>query len=785
MRKISKLISILMIATVLPGVLLVFAGPPSTPHNANSMWIEPVQLAFNTATTNVGFTFNVTVYANITSVPGAHGIGGWQFKLLYNTSQLNATERTWYANLTAGKSDIFWDIPTTRPAPVFDHAEGSVLAGEVWAGNPTTGPFAYTPRMGGLAIVEFQIIAAPPNGGNLTSLLDISTGFTTEDTYILDYDSLDDIGETVYNANFEYSSSQVTPPPVPPPFLAVDPASGTYGASVNVTGLHFNENIYIKSLSAAWYIVNASLKLHYDHMPNILAVRSVTFNTTAWNVAATFDNTTYGALGIYVETDAVSPPLNGDALVATLKFEIIYQGVSPESNTVPLTFSDVALSNSTTSIPTDPPVTGSITVLGLAPPVPMGATLYIDPSNITDPTLVPSTTFYVNIVVTNVTDLKACELNLTYDSGVLSGIGVVVQRVQGQIPRVDIILSDTGFIWVKLNYSSPFSTSTPIPLVSILFHVEALGATLLHLHDTQLLDHSGNPITHQEVDGFFMSIIRHVVVTNVVPSRSWALAGWPVDINVTVKNLGNVSETFNVNATYDSNLIGTAAVVNLPPNNETTITIPWNTSGVPEGNYTMTGAVSAVPFEFNMTNKVYVDGIVQILTTIHDVAITDVSPARNWVYEGNLININVTVKNVGTVTESFNVTAQCDSILVGTAPVVGLAPDAELTLTLVWNTTFVTPCHNYTVSGQASIVPFEFNTTNNIYTDGTITVRIVGDVNGDGKVDIQDILVVAKAFGSSPGDPRWNPYADINNDNTVNIKDILLVAKNFGKTCSP
>jgi Ca2+-binding EF-hand superfamily protein len=69
--------------------------------------------------------------------------------------------------------------------------------------------------------------------------------------------------------------------------------------------------------------------------------------------------------------------------------------------------------------------------------------------------------------------------------------------------------------------------------------------------------------------------------------------------------------------------------------------------------------------------------------------------------------------------------------------------------------------------------------------DGTIEIRILGDVDGNGKVNIQDIAAAARAFGSSPGKQRWNPYADVNDDNTVNIKDMLFVAKNFNKKWPP
>jgi len=57
---------------------------------------------------------------------------------------------------------------------------------------------------------------------------------------------------------------------------------------------------------------------------------------------------------------------------------------------------------------------------------------------------------------------------------------------------------------------------------------------------------------------------------------------------------------------------------------------------------------------------------------------------------------------------------------------------------------------------------------------------IIGDVNGDGVVDICDIVIVAIAFGSKPGSPKWNPDADLNDDETVDIEDIVLAAINFG-----
>jgi hypothetical protein len=426
---------------------------------------------------------------------------------------------------------------------------------------------------------------------------------------------------------------------------------------------------------------------------------------------------------------------------------------------------------------------------------PLGITrISVDPQTIRDLTMGPSSTFYINITIANVTDLKICQFNLTYDPTVLRWIGISLFKIQDEFPVANLIVGDTGFIWVSLNYSNPIIAGDPIPIVTMRFHVEAYGATPLHLGDTQLLDSNGHPIDHQGFDGFFTNQVRDVAVTNVVPSVNWIYQGWSLNVNVTVKNLGNVSETFTASAYYDSNLIGTLPVINLAPNVETTVTIPWNTFAVPEGNYTIEGVASTVPYEYNTTNNIYVDGIVHVATIVHDVAITNVSLARTWVYQGLPVNMNVTAKNLGNVSESFNVSAYMDTDLVGTAPVTDLASNAEITLTFTWNTTLATPCHNYTAQGEASLVPYEYNTTNNVYVDGILTVRLLGDIDGDGKVDGKDLGLVGAAFASygpdfwypgSPPSPRWDPNADVNGDNKVDGKDLGIVASRFGASCPP
>ena len=60
---------------------------------------------------------------------------------------------------------------------------------------------------------------------------------------------------------------------------------------------------------------------------------------------------------------------------------------------------------------------------------------------------------------------------------------------------------------------------------------------------------------------------------------------------------------------------------------------------------------------------------------------------------------------------------------------------------------------------------------------GTFAVRIACDLNGDGKCDIEDVIIAANAFGSYPGEPNWNPNVDVCFDLKIDIRDIAMVVK--------
>ncbi len=57
------------------------------------------------------------------------------------------------------------------------------------------------------------------------------------------------------------------------------------------------------------------------------------------------------------------------------------------------------------------------------------------------------------------------------------------------------------------------------------------------------------------------------------------------------------------------------------------------------------------------------------------------------------------------------------------------------------------------------------------------------DFNGNGVVDIGDIMQVAVRWGIAPGDPDWDDKYDVNGDGAITILDIMMVAAQWGQAC--
>jgi len=109
--------------------------------------------------------------------------------------------------------------------------------------------------------------------------------------------------------------------------------------------------------------------------------------------------------------------------------------------------------------------------------------------------------------------------------------------------------------------------------------------------------------------------------------------------------------------------------------------------------------------------------------SVHDVAVTDITAHPTGLPQGEPVFINVMVENQGDFTETFDVIVYADQekhivgdeIVVGMQTVYDLPPGESQILYFIWDTTGV-PYGNYWISSEASVVPGETDTADNILT---------------------------------------------------------------------
>ena len=454
------------------------------------------------------------------------------------------------------------------------------------------------------------------------------------------------------------------------------------------------------------------------------------------------------------------------------------------------------------------------------------ATLSVNPPRVVDPTLTPCHNFTVNITVTDVTDLYGFEFTLSFNASLLN-----VQEAQlGDFfppitPTIDIN-NVAGYITMSASLTPPEpSRNGTGTLATITFHVEALGSCNLTLYPTSLTDPYGTPIDHEAQDGYFNNMLiaklavdpPEIIDPTLVPPKTF-------QVNITLDDVENLCQ-YSFALTYDPEILACIGIVFMDALNMTNYTADFNISNT-EGfmwiNVTYTPPPAVTTYEpvtlFTLTFRVEAIGSTPISfqnatltdctgqpisdpethdgffqSVMRDIAVTDVSVTPTEIYPSWTVYINVTVKNKGDLNENFTLDLYYGppNNLINTTTITNLMPNESRTLFFLWDTSSVNPScnktthnyYNYSIWAEASAVPYETNLADNIlYGDG-VKVKIMGDINGDGIVDALDIALVVNAFGSKPGQPRWNPNADLNQDGKVDGKDIATTIYYYGTSC--
>ena len=68
-------------------------------------------------------------------------------------------------------------------------------------------------------------------------------------------------------------------------------------------------------------------------------------------------------------------------------------------------------------------------------------------------------------------------------------------------------------------------------------------------------------------------------------------------------------------------------------------------------------------------------------------------------------------------------------------------------------------------------------------TYGPVKMKMLGDINGDRKIDIIDVVAATSIYGSREGDPNWNPECDVASPwGVIDILDVVVITSRYGQT---
>jgi hypothetical protein len=84
-----------------------------------------------------------------------------------------------------------------------------------------------------------------------------------------------------------------------------------------------------------------------------------------------------------------------------------------------------------------------------------------------------------------------------------------------------------------------------------------------------------------------------------------------------------------------------------------------------------------------------------------------------------------------------------------------------------------------TVDSQNNVI--EDNEANNVLVQDNVPVTVMGDINGDGTVNILDGVIISQAFTATPTDAWWNIKADLNHDGVIDVLDATRIGIHWGE----
>lgn len=517
-------------------------------------------------------------------------------------------------------------------------------------------------------------------------------------------------------------------------------------------------------------------------------------------------NNTAGTYLVAYSSMSPAPPFDGSGIIFSMRFRVIGYGTSS------LSFASVKLAGFGLPPPPIPFETYDGLFTNFTPPP---AKLEVVPDKIIDPTLIPCKNFTIDVEIKNAYNLANFEFRFKYNTSVLDVLTANI--ITPFVSTINEILEEDGIIHLAGDSTEPLTGN--FTLASIQFHVVALGDSLLDLYNVTLRDPFDHFLEYDEVkDGYFNNILLAKIFIN--PSElidPTMVIGSIFSLEIRMKDaIDFYGYQYFIN--YDPNILICLGINILPPAQEihyTPIMLVNQREGLIYVNVSYylpaqpitvneTKTIGIILFQVKNYGSTWIDlnniAIVDtegrsiphledgsedcfFATLTVDVAILEITLSKYMVYPGKNVTANVVAGNIGDLTSSFNVTLYIGDSKIGTKEIINLPPNATVALTFTINTAGLQPCNNYTVRAVASKAPYEIELSNNELIT-YLKIKKIGDINGDGIIDVYDVTAACISYGSKVGDPNWNEEVDLAPEwGVIDIFDLVTITMNYGSQC--
>ncbi len=324
--------------------------------------------------------------------------------------------------------------------------------------------------------------------------------------------------------------------------------------------------------------------------------------------------------------------------------------------------------------------------------------------------------FSVNVIAANVTDFYGFEFTLYYNTTSLDGVDVRVGPFLGsdgwsQIFTSRLEINDTiGRVLVAASRYAAFNgVSGTGTIATVDFSANPNGYSLLDLRGVKFSNSAGNPIGDANLDREVDTVMDGYATTvraNIPPV---------VDFNTyPAYPAPQQSISFDASTSYDP---------------DGTITgYSWKFGDLTTGSGLLVQHSYAVRGLYNVTltatdnNGTDTSAWKLLQVEIPEIAVTSMSADAQEAAVGDQLLVYVTVGNLGNGTQSFEVTAYANNLLIGRTSVVALASQASQQVTFPWDTSG-RGAGTYMLVANETILMGEPNTTNNSVQGGQVVLK--------------------------------------------------------------